>query len=367
MSKVAAAWLGLLVAVSIPARGQSSRAPGATPQALLARAESLQALLAREDSLGRAREDVRRRATVFSADSLTVLLPAITPDATGRRIVGGAAAMLNDIGAVPPDFIQSAVVVSDVATSVDSVLRAAGLNRKSRVPVDVGLRPDTLTDDWKVATAVARAYRSNLDTAWRSWLPWNLVVGWTMSRDGRAAVRELMEGDTRVGAQCLAGATRACRLWFGLDPDPNPYAARFTPAELRHLIAQRYVYGGVAGLIRECLGGTDDACVQAAARGDVVPAVPAGYEARGSLLRAVYALHGPAVLRRTLADTAGSIGDRLARASGLAGDSLLAEWRTWLLTEGGRARVRADAREALPALAFAALLVLAAATSGRWR
>jgi hypothetical protein len=361
MSRVATAGLGLLMAAAVQAHGQGVGGRGPTPP-LLARAESLQTQLEREDALERDRASARRRAAPFTAGSLTVLLPALTPDAIGHRIAAGAAAMLNDVGVVPGDFVRSAVVVSTVATSVDSVLRAAGLNGKKRIPLDAGLQPDTLSDDWKVATAVAMAYRSTLDTAWQAWLPWNLIVGWKTARDGRAAARELMAGDTRVGAQCLAGETRACRLWFGLDRDPNPYAARFTPAELRRLTAQRYTWGNVP-LIKQCLDGSDDACVRAGA----IPDVPAGYEARGSLLRAVVALHGASALQRALVDTTGSLGDRLASGAGLGTDSVVAEWRAWLLTEGGRARVRADAREALPALAFAGFLVLAAAASGRWR
>jgi hypothetical protein len=89
--------------------------------------------------------------------------------------------------------------------------------------------------------------------------------------------------------------------------------------------------------------------------------------ARGSLLRAVRVVHGAAALRRALADTSGSVGVRLARASGVSEDSLLAEWRAWLLTGGGGRRVTADFADGVPVALLGALLLLAAARSGRWR
>jgi hypothetical protein len=359
--------LGLLLVVTPAVRAQAPGERLAAARALVARAESLEAGLKHDDSVAQAKEGARRHATVFTSGSLTVLLPAFTDDAIGRRIAAGATAMLDDIGAVPESFVGALVVVSDYAMNVDSVIKMAGLGSRARVRLDAGLHPDTLADDWKVATAVGRAYAGSRDRDWNAWLPWNLGVGWTMTRDGQAAVRDLMTGDTRVGAQCLAGDMRGCRLWFGLDRDPNPYAVRFAPAELRRMLAQRFFYGGGSGLMRDCLGGTDDACVRATAGGDLLPPVPAGYAARGSLLHAVRRQHGAPALRRALADTVGSLGDRLARATGVGGDSLLAQWRTWLLTAGGQARVRADVRAAIPALVFGGLLLFAAAGSGRWR
>ena len=358
---------GLLAAGAVAGRAQTPGERIAAARVRLARAEAAQAALARSDSDARAGESVRRRATPFNSEALTVLLPALTDDATGRRIVTGAAAMLDDIGGVPRDFIGTLVVVSDYAMDVDSVLRATGLRGRTRVRLDVGLQPDTLTDDWKVATAVGRAFVGSRDREWKEWLPWNAAIGWGMARDGQAAIRELMAGDTRVGAKCLAGDARSCRLWLGLDRDANPYAVRFSPVELRRAMATRF-FGNVGqSLIKDCLDGTDDACVRAASRGDVLPAIPAGYEARASLLRAVRVLHGPSALGRALADTTGSLGDRLARAAGVGDDSLVTEWRAWLLTAGGQARVRVGAREAIPALLFGGLLLAAAAGSGRWR
>ena len=99
----------------------------------------------------------------------------------------------------------------------------------------------------------------------------------------------------------------------------------------------------------------------------LVPPAPAGLASRRSLMRAVHALHGSAALRRALADTLGSVGMRLARASGLTEDALVTEWRIWLLRAGGHSRVTAGVVDALPVVIVGALLLFAAARSGRWR
>ncbi len=367
MCRAAVLPLALLAATSSAALAQASRAGATDPAVLLARAESLRAVLARQDSATQASAGVPRRAMRFDSGPLTVLLPGTAGDATGRRIAARAVALLDDMGAVPAAFVSSRVVVSSYATSADAVLRAAGLAGRIRLRTDAGQRPDTLTDDWQIATSIGAAYRATLDDEWTAWLPWNLGIGWKTGREDVAAVRELMAGQTRAGARCLAGEAAGCRLWLGLDRDANPYATRFTPPELRALMAVRYYYGGAAGLVRNCLSGSDEACVRAASRGDLLPPIPAGYSARASLLRAVRERHGAAALQRALADTAGSLGDRLARATGVGLDSLVSAWRTWVLTEGGRARVRADVREALPVVVFGGLLLFAAAWSGRWR
>jgi hypothetical protein len=92
--------------------------------------------------------------------------------------------------------------------------------------------------------------------------------------------------------------------------------------------------------------------------------VPAADLGRQSLVRALRALHGRAAVARALADSVGSIGDRLARAAEISEDSLMREWRYWVLTRGGRPRERSFAADAAPVL-FAAGLLLFVATRSR--
>jgi hypothetical protein len=66
---------------------------------------------------------------------------------------------------------------------------------------------------------------------------------------------------------------------------------------------------------------------------------------------------------RALADTTGSIGERLARASGVGEDSLMLEWRYWVLNRGGRPSDRNLLADGVPAVLLAALLLAAARRS----
>jgi hypothetical protein len=94
--------------------------------------------------------------------------------------------------------------------------------------------------------------------------------------------------------------------------------------------------------------------------------VPADGFARRSLLRAIHDIYGAPALAAALADTAGAIGTRLARATRVSEDTLVLAWRRRVLGLAAFGS-RAGAREAMPALLFAGLLLLAAAGSGRWR
>jgi hypothetical protein len=259
-------------------------------------------------------------------------------------------------------------VVAAAAAGVDSVLQDEGLSRRERVAADFGPTPDTLTGGFVLAVALAGAYRTTLDATWRTWAPGDLTMGWLEARDGEAARRELLGGDVRVGARCLEGEVAQCGLWLGLDGGAHPFRTRYAPGELRRIVAARFwEYEPNWETARDCVHGSDEACLRFAESGPFVDAIPAPMTARGSLLRAVRVVHGAAALRRALADTSGSVGVRLARASGVSEDSLLAGWRAWLLTGGGGRRVTADLADGVPVALLGALLLLAAARSGRWR
>lgn len=365
MSRSAAVLVALTVTASV-AGAQQPRGGVAASRALLARADSLWADLARRDSAAHERTYLLRRARRADAGALAVLLPSSAGTETAVRIAAGASAFLD--GVVPAEFERRYVVVANSASGADSVLRAEGLTSRARLPAEVAPQPDSLANGWPVAIAVAWAYLQTLDTTWRAWLPIPLPIGWTMPRNGRAAVRELMGGEVRSGADCLGGGAAGCRRWLGLDADSNPYRSRYRPAELRRAIGNRWFFNGEAdmrALVRQCADGSDEACVSAAPR--VVPAVPAGFEARASLLAFVRARQPAGALQRALADSSGALGARLARATRLSEDSLVGAWRIWLLTGGGLPRVRAGLRDALPVVLFAGLLLLAASRSGRWR
>jgi hypothetical protein len=366
MYRIVAALLALGAAGPVRAQTPRGRRPDA--RALLARAESLQRQLDQRDSLAAHARYRRRLARRFSAGDVTVLLAGPADEMVGEKVAAHARALLDTLGALPRSFVASRVVVAVAAAGVDSVLRAEGLWGRTRVSADLGPEIDTLTGGFVVASVLAQAYRQTLDATWRSWTTADLTLGWMQARDGEAARRELLAGEVRVGARCLEGVIAQCGLWLGLDRDAHPFRTRYGPRELRRVVAGRvWAYEPGWQVARDCVNGLDEACVRFAESGPFVDTVPAHLPSRGSLLRAVRALHGAAVLGRALVDSSGSVGERLARASGVRQDSLLVEWRAWLLTAGGRRRVTADALDGLPVAAFGALLLFAAARSGRWR
>ena len=366
MSRAGVAVAALVLHACVPiAKAQAWRGADTRTAALLARAESAQARLALGDSLARRAVYQQRIARRYDAGGLTLLLAGSAGDATGRRLASGASSYLDSLGALAGPFVARRVVVALTAAAVDSVLRSEQLGGRVKVMADLGVGPDTLADGYQVAAALTRAFWDSLDPDWRSWASPDLGLGWLAARDGEAARRDLLSADTRAGERCLEGDIAGCRLWLGLDRDPDPYGARYESVELRRFI-QRAPYGGPRALAGQCLGGVDRACADFARQSHWISPIPAGVPSRRSLIQAVRALHGSAALRRALADTAGSVGARFSGASGVSEDSLLAEWRTWLLTGGGHPRVTADVRDALPAAVFGALLLFAAARSGRW-
>lgn len=346
---------------------QAGPEPGAPAATLLARAESLQARLALEDSAARREVYRQRLAHPFRAGNLTVLLAGSAGDATGRRVAAGAAAYLDSLGAIPESVIAGQVVVAIAAAGVDSVLRAARMDGRARVMVDLPALPDSVADGFAAAAALTRAFWGTLDPEWRSWAPPDLGLGWSMARDGEAARQELLRADTRVDERCLEGLVAECRLWLGVDRDTDVYEARYRGDELRRLISRLPGYEGPRAVAGECLAGLDAACAAFARQSQAISPVPAGTSSRRSLMQFVHALHGSAAVRRALADPLGSVGARLARASGVSEDSLVAEWRMWLLTGGGHTRVTAGVADALPVVIVGTLLLFAAARSGRWR
>ena len=350
-----------VLAVRAPAQGLRRETEEA--RALLARAESLRDDLARQDSAANRRLYLDRRARRFDAGPVTLLAPSAVGSATGRRLAASAEEYIR--GVLPPEYVASRVVIAYAATAVDSVLQGESLSGRTRLGAYVAPHPDSLTDGWSVAVAIARDYRESLEPTWRAWLPSDLGVAWTLRHDGPGAARELMRGDTYAGAQCLAGRVAACRLWLGLDGDANPYLVRYRPEELRRLVHGRWFPDGANELAHQCTTGSDAACQQVASLG-YLPPIPAGLAPRGSLLGYVRALPGDRLVP-ALADHSGAVGDRLARAAGVTEDSLVSAWRFWLLTGGGQRPVTAGARDVLPVLVLSGLLLLAATKSGRWR
>lgn len=349
--------------------------PGATAQerVLLARADSLwRQIEARTERDRMARRELSRGRLV-EAGGLAVVVPG---EVTADEALGSldtAAAILREFGGIPEAFARSVVVVSQNATDTNLALATPGVRSRRRVPLG-GIQPTQVKGGGTnlnfpglaVASAVAWAYKDTRDSAWREWLPGDYGIGrWTRS-SAWTAFESLTRSPFAVGSRCLAGDVRGCRLWLGVDRDSSPYRSRYQATEIRDYLNRYYrwfVQGSEAG--RDCLSGTGTACYDFAREGHrlFISQFPAGDAGRRSLVRAVRTLHGARALERALADSAGGVGERLARAAGIGEDSLLIEWRYWVLTRGGRPQDRNLLADAFPAALLAALLLAAARRS----
>jgi hypothetical protein len=244
-----------------------------------------------------------------------------------------------------------------VQLQIPSVARQEGGKRQ--------VVPGFAETGWPMARAVLVAYAGTLDPEWQRWLPGDYGLKRTLEAGEARPWQMFAPALSAAGAGCLSGRAASCRLWLGLDRDGDPYVTRYRPSELRELFTRGYWTG--SPLRRACLAGSDPACVGFAREVRQPDPVPADASARRSLLRAAHDLYGAPALAAALIDTTGSIGQRLARATGVTEDTLVLAWRRRVLGIGGALESRAGAKEAGPALLFAGLLLLAAAGSGRWR
>jgi|GEM_PF-6230041 len=371
-------------AVASVVRAQGAEGADARDRRLLARAESLEARRGEARLAGEARERAARRARVVEWRGLAFVVPAAAPDPAVRELADSAFVLLDELGAVPRSFLTHLVVVWLGAEDTASALaegRFAGLRRAPvgasivwyrddrsralRLPAGLEMAGSAANLGWMAAAAVLHAYAETLDAEWRSWLPGDYGLRRLVTSGEGRAWQTFAPGTSSEGRGCLSGKAASCRLWFGLDRDADPYAARYSPADLRATFQNSwFVKNNLDG--RACIAGSDSACVAFAREVNQPSPVPADGGARRSLLRAVRDLHGAPALAAALADTSGSIGQRLARATGASEDSLVVEWRRLVLSQGGALQSRAGGKEAVPALLFAGVLLLAAAGSGRW-
>ncbi len=348
--------------------------PGATPheRALLARAESLVAQVETRRERQRQEDRERSRARLVESAGLAVVVPGQASPDQVLRSLDTAARFLQGFGGVPDGFARSVVVVLANATDTAAVLASPVVQGRQRVRIGGIQRTETAhgasvlnVPALAMATAIATAYRDTRDADWREWLPGDLGVGpWTRSA-AWGAFESLSRGTLAVGARCLDGEVQGCRLWLGVDRDSSRFQARYTANEIREFVG-RYAQWETrrSTAAQQCLGGADSACFEyATEKHHPISPFPADEGGRRSLVRAVGALHGSEAIGRALADTAGSVGDRFARASGVSEDSLLREWRYWVLTRGRRPQDRELLADALPSILLAGLLLAAARRS----
>jgi len=371
-----------VLASALRAQGAGGTAPSggadARDRALLARAESLAASLRVSRQ---ARAATSPGARVFRDRGLTIVVDGAATDAEVRAAVDTASALLDEFGAVPREFIATSLFVWSSARDTTALLSGGGFSGWRRVVVLVSnvaraegrgaqALPGFGEAGWPIARAALAGYAATLDEDWRAWLPVEYgLIRTTLGGEARPW-QMFTPASSGVGARCLNGTALDCRVWLGLDRVADPYTTRYGGRELRAHFQRTYsAFLPLEGTsqFRACVAGSDSACVAFARQRREPEPIPADAFARRSLLRAVHDVYGAPALARAIADTVGSIGERLARGARVSEDSLVLVWRRRVLGIGGAMQSRAGAKEAVPALLFAGVLLLAAAGSGRWR
>lgn len=382
LALVAAATVAVASLGASPLRAQRPADPDPGGTALLVRAESLSRIRASLDSVRRREFFARRRAQVLRAGRLTVVLfESISPE-LGQRIIGRADSVLETFGGGLAEWLDHVVAVQVNVSDAARILATPALSHRTAVELD-WMRPalvdileahvhsttaegDTVGGAYQVASEIERRYRGTLDSAWQAWLPGGFVV-WRPKIEGEWALRSLTEPVVTSGAGCLTGRVSECRLWLALDRTDRPVATRYRVADLRAQVRRSTWLRRTVPDRDACLGGDDAACVRFAESYPVVNPMPAPEFARASMVRAIWALHGPATVTRAFADTAGSVGERFARAAGIGEDSLVSEWRMWTLARGRMDRLAMTLPQFMAVIFAALLVVFLAARSGRWR
>jgi hypothetical protein len=299
---------------------------------------------------------------------VALVLWSAMPAERAKRLAARADSLLRSSGVVPSSFTRSLIFVMNETADTAGALAAPELagRRPTTIYVPTSQGFQRPPDDWWVLGPLFAAYTASLDSTWSTWIQnaWGFTR-WPRERAAEWAGRELMAPAFKSGDECLSGRAAGCRRYLGLDADAHPYEARFTPGEVRALVAN--YYGGYPGIV-PCRTGDDAACLRVIERFDFsgTGAVPASGDTRAGLLAAVAATHGSGAVQAALADRQGSVGERLARASGTSVDSLVLEWRAWALSGGRPRHVQAGPGDLAPALAAVALLLFLATRSGRW-
>jgi hypothetical protein len=361
---------GVFVALAVgTARAQTSGNDLADLRVRLARAELQSAAIARADSIQRSTVRDQRLGQIITTATVPVIVWRSISQGLAELVAESASALIGTLGVIPRTALDSLVVVQASTSDIDALLALPQLRGRRMQVFNEEMFTDTSRVIWAVASATLTSWTSTLDTTWRAWST-DPRLGWSRDREGEWAQRALTGAADEVGKGCLAADLRDCRRWLGLDADEHPYRTRYRGSDIRRRLAQNFYWGDRQSWwldAERCRDGGDDACIRLAERFGSLDPVPAPDIARSSLLQAVRALHGPDALRAALLKRTGSLGDRLAGASGIGVDSLVREWRNWTLSRGRVDRVRAGLGEMAMVILTVALMVFLATRSGRWR
>ena len=220
---------------------------------------------------------------------------------------------------------------------------------------------------------VRNAPLARADAALHEWLAAPLVPVADSGRERAAVYIDLVTSLSSVSRRCLSGEQADCRMALGLSPAPNPVLDWWTADDRRRLVP--FLLGDYylehvqrRPIVSACLEqGVDAACIVLL---DSIPRAallrPLGALARITLTQFALRRGGRNAYTRLLADSTAPVADRLASASGMTADSLVATWRSAVVA-ARPSRVAMGWFTGVVVLGWIGIFATCALRSTRWR
>jgi len=209
------------------------------------------------------------------------------------------------------------------------------------------------------------------DARFSRWLGGRVQPVLDTARSRSDAYLQLAVG-SRSGRACFGGDLAQCAVALELNEDSTFYLAAFDVNERRQAVVESRPIGMVDAVeqvpYRRCVDQrVDSACVAflSSLGRDQVPR-PLTEDARNLLVATALDLGGPGAYDRLMADSTAAITARLARAAGGPIDTVVARWRSAILSARPSDH-GIPLSGALFTVGWVALLATAAVRSTRWR
>jgi hypothetical protein len=343
-----------------------------------ASAQDLDSLRRRADSLGDAWREAQMLATL--QDSLR----RTAPPPNMERFEDGALTVLAD-----PSHLPLKQAVRDAWQQLDAFYGDAAAALAGRPIVVRVLTPqqtrrpghgerfvlatDDLTAAQLTTLLVRNAPFAPADRALHAWLSAAFVPPADSVRERATVYVDMVTAPASISQWCFGGDIAACRTALGLSPAPRPVLDWWTAGDRRRLVPvllEDYYLRSPEHrpVATACLeGGVDSACVQlleSIPRAALPPAL--GAMARLTLVQLALARGGRGAYARLLADSSATIAERLAAASGMTPDSLVAAWQRAVVASRPN-RVAMRWLTGVVVIGWIGVLTTCALRSTRWR
>lgn len=344
---------------------------GQQTAALQSRADSLLREWRQADVFAAVQDSLRAAQRIAGRDTIRVGALTILANPSPLPLAQAAAQAWPEIerffGPIAQELIRHPVIIQ--AVDPDTATLTSGPGGVLRIPWDQ-------EQSQLVRALVGSADLGSLDRGLRDWLG-GPVTPWTDLKPllGRVYVR-LVTTPSQAVHHCFAGDLSACRDALSLTDTAGRITRWYGPEERRYLVATELALlqsGGVLARqgrdaeFHSCAAGSDSACLDlliAFSPGATPP--PLDYGARYALLATAVTLGGREAFSRLLASPEEPIGSRLAEASFVTEDSLVARWRAAVLAARPKP-VSLPPWGPLIAIVWASVFTGCALRSSRWR